>query len=286
MLKDIGLQLAYDTEKLTKHIGHLSSFPEDYIVEPKYDGIRVACFIYSKDDIKFVTRYGNKVYNIDYIEEDIKKQAGKLKGYVLDGEIYGKDWNETVSTTRTRVTKKDNPNLVFYVFDIIPIDNFEKKSYDATLEERKKLLDKLLSNTKHIKKVKYHKIKDIDQALDIYKKEIENGLEGIMLKRIDTPYKFRRTPDWLKVKNILSDEFKVIDVFEGTGKYKDMLGGVVIKLPSGDTMKVGTGFTDEERAKYWKNPKSIIGKTIEVAYQEKTKDGKLRNPRFLRIRMD
>jgi DNA ligase-1 len=285
-MNEIGLQLAYDTEKLTKHISHLSSFPEDFIVEPKYDGIRVACFVYDKDDIRFVTRYGNKVYNISYIEDDIKKQADKLKGYMLDGEIYGKDWNETVSTTRTRTSKKENPDLVYYVFDIIPIENFKKKSYDATLDERKKLLDKLLSNTKHVKKVKYYKIKDMDDALDIYKNEIENGLEGIMLKRIDTPYRFRRTPDWLKVKNILSDEFEVVDVFEGSGKYKNMLGGIVIKLPNGDTMKVGSGFTDEERDRYWKNPKSIIGKTIEVAYQEKTKDGKLRNPRFLRIRMD
>ncbi len=285
-MKDIGLQTGYDTNKLSTNIEHFSTFPDMYIVEPKFDGLRAICIVRDENNIEFLTRFGNKVYNVDIIEKEIISQVDKLKGYVLDGELYSKDWNETVSITKTMKVKKNADNLIFYVFDILPLEDFENKHSNIPLYKRKKLLESLLKDTDHVKKIKYHEIESMQEVYQLYDDYIEQGLEGIMLKRKDSTYKFRRSKDWLKVKAILSDEFLVVDVIEGNGKYKGMLGAVVIKLKDGRLMKVGTGFTDNQRIKFWQNKELILNKYIEVAYQEYTKDGKLRNPRFVRVRED
>lgn len=286
MTEDIGLQMAYDTNKLTENISHFSNFPELYIAEPKFDGLRGICIIKEKDDITFLTRFGNKIYNIDIIQHEISQQIHKLKGFVLDGEFYSKNWNETISITKTFKSKKVSENLIFYVFDILTVDEFQNKYCNKVLIERKKVLSSRLVDTEHVQKVRFKRIKNLQDAYKIYEYYLNKGLEGIMLKRIDSLYKFKRTKDWLKVKDVLTDEFLVVDVLEGTGKYKGMLGAVVIKLKDGRTMSVGTGFTDEQRKKYWDNKNLILNKYIEVAYQEYTKDNKLRNPRFIRIRTD
>jgi len=47
-----------------------------------------------------------------------------------------------------------------------------------------------------------------------------------------------------------------------------------------------SGMTDLQRRKFWRNPKSIVGKLIEVVYQEETIHGSLRHPRYKRHRPD
>jgi ATP-dependent DNA ligase len=200
-LEDIGLQMAYDTQGLTINIEHFSSFPDLYIAEPKYDGLRTACFI--KDNtVEFVTRFGNPVYNIVDVKNDLLEQVQKqdlLNDFMLDGELYSRNWNETISITKTFRKDIKSTNIIFYVFDIIPIKDFENKNSNLLLKDRKSLLKRLVKNTNKIRKVDYTYIHDVKDAYILYDKFIEQNLEGIMLKRIDSKYKFRRTKDWLKV---------------------------------------------------------------------------------------
>ena len=81
----------------------------------------------------------------------------------------------------------------------------------------------------------------------------------------------------------------VTNVFEGKGKYKGTLGGVVVEY-KGQPVGVGSGFSDIQRKMIWEHPESIVGKLIEVQYFEESKDknGKpsLRFPVFKKIRLD
>lgn len=63
----------------------------------------------------------------------------------------------------------------------------------------------------------------------------------------------------------------MVELYEGTGKYKGMLGGVYVEY-KGNKVGVGSGWNDEQRQKYWDNPNEILGKTIEIAYQAETKN--------------
>jgi len=75
-------------------------------------------------------------------------------------------------------------------------------------------------------------------------------------------------------------------VIEGTGKYVGQLGAVECLLQNKQIVRVGSGFKDDERTKLWERASELPGQYIEVKYQEKTKDGSLRFPVFLRFRKD
>lgn len=83
---------------------------------------------------------------------------------------------------------------------------------------------------------------------------------------------------WLKVKAVVTHDLIVTGIKLGKGRLEGKIGGLVT-----DKCIVGSGLTDELRSldgSYW------LGKTIEVEAMEETDSGKLRHPRFIRIRED
>jgi DNA ligase-1 len=122
------------------------------------------------------------------------------------------------------------------------------------------------------------------------KEAADYGWEGVML-RADEPYKGKRSKDLLKVKKFFDDEYEVVDVEMGPFRYvKDgaeceetMLSCVMINH-KGYTVRVGSGFSIDQRQEFYQNPKNILGQIITVQYFEETKnqDGgiSLRFPTF------
>jgi DNA ligase-1 len=118
----------------------------------------------------------------------------------------------------------------------------------------------------------------------------EYGWEGLML-RADAPYKGKRSKDLLKFKSFFDDEYEVIDVEMGPFRYikdgeeteENMLSCVTIKH-KGYAVRVGSGFSIEQRQQFYKQPKKILGKIITVQYFEETSNEKggisLRFPTF------
>ena len=108
-------------------------------------------------------------------------------------------------------------------------------------------------------------------AIELYLQQaLAYGYEGLVLRSGDK---------WLKVKDKQTEDVKILDLVEGKGKYVGKLGAFL--TPIG---KVGTGFTDAQRAEF--NDQSLIGETVEVEFMEYTKEGKARHPRFIRMRYD
>ena len=111
-----------------------------------------------------------------------------------------------------------------------------------------------------------------------------------MINLSDGLYQTKRTSDILKVKEFFNADVLVKDVFEGTGELSGTLGGVIIDY-KGNDVKVGSGFTLEERNTYWANPDKIIGKVVDVQYFEETNNQNdnnisLRFPTIKSIRLD
>jgi ATP-dependent DNA ligase len=65
-----------------------------------------------------------------------------------------------------------------------------------------------------------------------------------------------------------------------------MLGGYVVTQENGKQCEVGSGIIDTERSAIWKDREAVVGRTIEVKYQELTPDGIMRFPTFIRFRND
>ena len=95
-------------------------------------------------------------------------------------------------------------------------------------------------------------------------------MEGIIIN-LDSPYECRRVKTLIKVKKFYTLDLKVIDAIEGDGRLKGTLGALVVDY-KGNTVNVGSGFSDAQRKEFWENKNDIIGRVIEVKYKEITKN--------------
>jgi DNA ligase 1 len=73
-------------------------------------------------------------------------------------------------------------------------------------------------------------------------------------------------------------------MYEGTGKYEGMMGGLTVIQDNNKICDVGSGFTDEDRKWMWENKDQVIGRIAEVSFQEMTNDDIMRFPIFKRWR--
>jgi len=89
----------------------------------------------------------------------------------------------------------------------------------------------------------------------------------------------------MKYKAFFDADVKVIGLQEGTGKHQGKLGSFLVDY-KGVEVRVGSGLNDELREQIWSDQANVIGRTIEVRYQEETPDGSLRFPTFVCFRND
>jgi ATP-dependent DNA ligase len=103
-------------------------------LEPKYDGVRALAVI--DDDVRLFTRTG---HSLDHLE-GLRKKLSALIGterFVLDGELVGNSFEDSVS----KASKKgvdSSEDLTFFVFDIVPLDEFNAGRSTAGYLERRR----------------------------------------------------------------------------------------------------------------------------------------------------
>ena len=107
------------------------------------------------------------------------------------------------------------------------------------------------------------------------------GGEGLMLHRADAPYQTGRSDVLLKLKPWLDAEAVVVGYVPGNGKYQGMTGALHMEMPGGKRFRIGSGLSDALR----RQPPPI-GARITYRYQQLTKNGVPRFPRYLRVRED
>lgn len=100
-----------------------------------------------------------------------------------------------------------------------------------------------------------------------------------MLHRADAPYLTGRSQVLLKLKPQLDAEARVIAYVPGKGKYQGKMGALLVETPAGIQFKLGTGFSDAERA----HPPAI-GSQVTYTYRDVTNKGKPKFASFLRVR--
>src|SRR5690606_9954829 len=114
---------------------------------------------------------------------------------------------------------------------------------------------------------------------------IEAGYEGAIVRLLDAPYELgKRSNSLLKVKSFVDEEFKIISVTDGVGKFE---GCAIIRVvtPEGKEFDVTPKGTMEERAEMYQQRESLIGQLLKVQFFEKSQDGIPRFPVGLGVRM-
>jgi DNA ligase-1 len=243
--------------------------------------------------VKFFTRNGREKKGFVNIKNELMKQYKNLEGYVLDGEAISKgNWNDTASAIQSSVNfdEEKDKSIVYNIFDILTIEEFDNNECLHNLKDRRGLLLKTVQQTDVVKITEAWSLHGTQEEVIHYLhskfEELRSlGFEGLMIKDLKSTYNYKRDRSWLKYKGENTGDFLCVEVLEGKGKLKGTLGKIKVLLKD-DLYCDVSGFTDEERDYYWKNPDTIVGYVVEIKYTERTKTDSLRNPRFVKVRYD
>lgn len=288
-------QLAHDSNN------HESKLSGKKLIEVKLDGVRILTVVYPNGRVDQFSRNGKPLHNFEQIRQQFSFVANTLdKPMVFDGEIMSSSFQDLM----TQVNRKENVSTndaILYLFDMIPLEDFEKGKYNVPQSQRSDNLkhwfdDKIFLQLLNVKVVKQELVDlnttdGYDRYLKINQLAIDGGYEGIMIKDPNAPYETKRSTSWLKLKPFIEVTLEIINIEEGTGKYQGTTGAMVCKGIDDSReilVNVGSGLSDKLRFDIWESRSTILGELVEIRADaiSKNKDDtySLRFPRFKSFR--
>jgi bifunctional non-homologous end joining protein LigD len=286
---------------------------DEWLHEIKFDGYRILCRIKNKRARFFTREAQDWTGRFGALVE--AAQGLPVRQALLDGEVVALEANGTTNFQLLQNSlKQNNPAiLVYFVFDLLYLDGWDLTR--SPLRGRKKILQQILKPKRGKKAANSLRYSEhwIGQGDQLYQESCRKGLEGIISKKADQPYRSGRSRDWLKVKCFKSQEFVIGGFTEPAGS-RSGLGALLVGVhdEQGNLLyagRVGTGFTQqslkelrsrlnslerdsppfinppkgaEARGVHWVEPK-LVGA---VAFAEWTADKLLRHPSFQGLRED
>lgn len=297
LLPEFNVQLAENIDKLTPD----KRLVGDVVVTEKLDGVRTIVLI--KDgQVSLFTRNGKPIAQAVEIEREIASMP--FDEAVLDGELLVSEFDgraEDAFRATMKIVGADGvkTGLCLHVFDYQPsVDDYlSKTSADMTYADRREWLDNTLQQyaTTHVAVV--HALaeydvetpEELDKVFDVAHRVIAQGGEGAMLNVTDAPYQFKRTKHLLKVKQANENDGEIVGTFMGQGNIAGLLGGIIVRYKD-TTVRVGSGFSLEERRQYANNPDQLIGRMATYMFTTESHneagDVSVRFPRFKALRLD
>lgn len=279
-----------------KYEPKLVDWNDGWYVSRKIDGARCIAIVDEAGEVTFLSRTGKVFDTLEVVADGIK--AIGLSSIVLDGELclVDEDGNEDFQGVMKELRKKDHtiPNPSFKIFDMTTIDEFysKKGQKNRPYSIRYANLCAIMQPNECpcLTVLEQEVIRDDDHFNEWVAKSTKEKWEGLML-RADEPYKGKRSKDLLKYKSFFDNEYEVVETEMGPFRYvlngkeheETMLSCVMIQHKN-HTVRVGSGFSIDQRQEFYKNPNKILGQIITVQYFEETKnqDGgiSLRFPTF------
>lgn len=276
----------------------------------KYDGIRA--LIQVRDNaVSFFTRSGKLIPALDHLAPAVLEIFGGQE-VMLDSEAVSGNFQASVSTLRRSKNIKTSGDETLQVFDMVGLAAFLKAGpkdvFGETLDGRLANLEAMVlaSGVEHspLKLVEHTVVQNWAHAHRLFSEALAREEEGVILRDAGQGYRKARTTSWLKLKLEDSIDARIVDVYEGEGKYAGMLGGAVIVV-EGRRCNVGGGWSDVERAEAWAAATgqavhytldgkdyvaepdeecNLIDRIIEAKFNGYTDDGALRHGRKKRFR--
>jgi bifunctional non-homologous end joining protein LigD len=267
-----------------------------WVFERKLDGIRCLAVkdggrtrLYSRNELSLNDRYAPLAAALD---------ADPGDRFVIDGEAVA------FVGGRDRFGGGAGDELFYYVFDVLFVDGCDVRS--LPLEERRAALEGVLRWRDPLRMTE----QITGDGAALLAQACHHGWEGLIAKRLGTPYVSQRSRDWLKLKCTRTQELVIGGFTEPRGSRTDV-GALLVGHFEGERLryagKVGTGFTRATlqelserlaplvreaspfepekgipRAATWVEPELVA----QIAFMEWTSDGRLRHPSFLGVRFD
>ena len=287
-----------------------------WVFEVKLDGyrMRAACqngepILYSRKGLEFTESFPE-------IARAVK--AIPFEGVILDGELVVTNESGHPSFNNLQARAKlgarearraaiESP-ATLYVFDLLSFAGYDLRK--LPLIKRKEILQQILPPAGPLRYSEHFE----KNGEALYEQVVNLGLEGIVAKKADSPYRSGRSPDWLKIRADRVDDFVVV----GFSKPKGSRGGFgslhVGAYTDGRLIycgRAGSGFSGAQLSEISATLQALVRKTppcdppehgalpkgpdhtwvepklvCDVRYKEITKDGLLRQSVFVRFRDD
>jgi len=304
-LKTVKVMLAETAEKPFTR--------KDWLFEPKLDGYRVLA-ARVKGESRLVTRNGNDCA-ASFPEVVRAVAALPFERLVLDGEVVALDDEGRPSFQRLqgrarflrpidiRHAAVEYP-VTYYAFDLLGFEDFDLRPLPLT--QRKELLRRVLPPLGALRYLEH-----VEEEGEVLYHEAERlGLEGVVAKKANAPYKGGRSQHWIKIRSRKTDDFVVVGFSAPKGSRGGFGALQLADYMNGELVyagRAGSGFSDRQLAEVtrqleqhkradppcsgpipqekgitWVEPLLVC----EVEFTEWTHEGLLRQPVFLRFRDD
>ena len=288
LIPEWEVQQAYTVEKYPLKEG------TEFWLTQKLNGARATLY-----EGQLLARSGMPYKGLEHITDALSWL--RVAGFVADGELTLKDKGDLSDNEAFRVStgilNSDNVNktvICYTIFDMIPVKDFDALKPQVTYRYRRDILNQFaerIADTDGAVKVLpvlYHGT-DQSKIEELLEQMVREDKEGLMINT-DAPYRRTRHKGILKVKRFYTMDLPIIRCEEGTGRLSGTLGAFVLKYKENE-VKVGSGFTDEQREQFWNNRDDIGGLLCEVKYKEISQDKgtgleSLQFPVFVGIRTD
>jgi bifunctional non-homologous end joining protein LigD len=277
---------------------------DDWLHEIKHDGYRIVARI-EEGEARLVSRNGK-----DWTKEfpQVARAVGRLPAgtALLDGEVAAVLPNGATSFQALQRRAEGAVPLVYFAFDLLHLDGWDLRG--VRLEERKEVLRRLLGSAPAALRFSDHVC---GQGPLFFEKAREAGLEGVVSKRADAPYREGRGGDWRKAKCRLTQEV-VIGGWTLQSDGQASIGALLVGFHEDGQLvyagKVGSGFDERllrdlqhrlearrrktspfadvpaelRRGVRWVEPDLVA----QVELTQWTNEGRMRQPVFLGLRDD
>lgn len=229
---------------------------ERWLHEIKFDGYRIQAHIadgkvilYSRGGLDWTDKFG------DQIVSDLL--ALGVTSAIFDGEIVVENQAGIAdfSALQNDLSEGRTDRFVYYLFDLPYLDGY--RLMNVPLEQRKALLEKLLAGKNSI--LRFSESFDAE-GVAVLSNACRMGLEGIVSKLKDGPYKTGRTKDWRKAKCIERQEFVIAGYVTSTAS-RNAIGSLILGVYENGKLqpvgRVGTGFSAQLAKELYKKLEAI-----------------------------
>src|SRR5947208_16442689 len=215
----------------------------EWVHEIKTDGYRAQVHIRHGK----VTIYSRSGY--DWTEQfaPVAKAAAKLKvrQAIIDGEatVLGSTGLPDFRALRRELGNPESSRLLYHAFDLLYLEGTDLRP--ASLLDRKQALKSVLQNASST--LVYVDYLEADGGR-VFEHACRMGLEGIIAKRVDAPYRSGRQDSWIKLKCVRSDTFPIVAYVEKLGAHPRKIASLYVGRREGGRIlyagKARSGYTE------------------------------------------